>query len=39
MDEASLALRRAGVENIFFLTVCIGRGGLDLRRKLDGTGG
>lgn len=26
MDEASLALRRAGVEHIFFLTVCIGRG-------------
>ncbi len=26
MDEAALALRRAGVKRIYFLTVCIGRG-------------
>lgn len=26
MDEASLALRRAGVRRIYFLTLCIGRG-------------
>ncbi len=26
MDEASLALRKAGVRRIFFLTLCIGRG-------------